>query len=122
VNLAQAERLLQDAALWLGMARGLGIEATERALATHRTLQRVQEELAIGAVLFGRLEHGLTEPYDRLRFRRQYCTPSGHVRAAAEAGVRRAVEEWNRGRELNYEEVVLLLVRALERSAAVTVP
>jgi hypothetical protein len=109
-----AETDLQEARAWVSVAAALGYAKTESALKAAGSVDRLQEALALGAVLFGRLDLGLVEPGDEARFRERYLTPSGHVIPEAQSSLRRAAEAGPADSELTLP----LLEAALARLAA----
>ena len=108
LDLSTAAALLQEAAAWTELARSVGLARTEQRLAGS-SVDLFLEELALAAVLFGRLEAGLVEPSDRARFTRRYVARGSRaLHPEARAGLRRAVGD---------QPVISLLERALERVA-----
>lgn len=117
-GLEDAAARLRQAAEWTDLARALGLDRTEAALKEAGSLDRLQEELALGAVLFSRLELGLTEPQDRRRFAARYLAPkAGALRPEAAEGLRGTVEAWAGTRSVEPGPVFELLRRALVRVA-----
>lgn len=115
VDLETAGALLQRAAAWTDFARALGLDRTAAALKEAGSLSALQEQLAVGAVLFGRVELGLAEESDRRRFAARYVT-DGAPNSAAEEGLKKAVEAWAHERSL--EPPLEILREALGRVAA----
>jgi hypothetical protein len=107
--------LLRRVAVWTDLARALGLDRTEAALKEAGTVQKLQEELALGAVLFARVEPGLTEPADGRRFLARYQDGETGLRSEAETGLRRAVEALAAGGGLDAAAVGDLLLEALRR-------
>jgi hypothetical protein len=91
-DLAWVAERLQEVSGWAALARALGMDRTARAIGSAAGVPAVLEELALGAVLFGRVELGLTEAADRKRFTNRYVTPEGTPIPEAHAGLRRALE------------------------------
>ncbi|HEU4754215.1 MAG TPA: DUF6178 family protein, partial [Armatimonadota bacterium] len=116
-DLPTATGMLQETAAWVALARSMGLARTEKALAAAGSMRALLEELALGAVLFGRLEPGLTEPQDRKRFTARYATPEGLPTEEARTGLLRALEP-AAARGLSQQETLPLLNAALERLAA----
>lgn len=118
VDFPTAALLLQEVAGWSTMARAMGLERTEQALRALGSLETLQEELAVGAVVYGRVEPGLTEPEDRARFAKGYLQRGGRLLPTARGGLRRAVDAWARGRDVDPVQAFTLLDRALDRLMA----
>lgn len=117
-TIEDAAALLQRVAGWADLARALGLDRTETALQNARTVARLEEELAIGGVLFSRLEPGLTEAPDRRRFAARYLSPDGDLLPEAVEGLRKTVEAWGAARSLEPSGVVEALTQALRRIKA----
>ena len=110
LDLPTAAALLQEAAAWSELARNLGLARTEQALAGS-SVEALLEKLALAAVLFGRLEPGLVEAADRLRFIARYVVRGSRaLRPEARASLRQAAGS-------QPQPVLSLLERALERVA-----
>jgi len=107
ISLDDATRLLERAADWAELARRVGLEETAVRLRPDRSVDRMSEELALSAVLFGRLDPGLLEPPDRAGFQNLYVS-HGELKPEARAALQR-VAPGGAGP---------LLVEALERLAA----
>jgi hypothetical protein len=110
--------LLQDAAIWTEIVRALGVERVTEALRGGATLEAVQEQLALAAVLYARVELGLVEPADLERYGRRY--PQGDEpgpAAAARESLRRTVAAWAGTWRIPPEGAVRLFDVALERVA-----
>ncbi|MFN3650630.1 MAG: DUF6178 family protein [Armatimonadota bacterium] len=114
-DLETATRLLHEVGAWTAFARGLGLDATERALKEAGSLTRLLEQVALAGVLYSRLEAGLPEPEDRARFERTYVAGGGRRLPAARLGLRRTATAWARNRGIDPELVTPLLDAALDR-------
>lgn len=115
-----AREMLLDAAAWTEMARALGLERTAEALEAAGSVDRLLEELALGAVLFARIEPGLAQEGDRARFHERYVSRADETPTpAARAGLRRVVQAWARQKSLDYDRSLNLLEAALERLARI---
>lgn len=115
VDLETAGALLRRVAAWAELARGLGLDRTAAALKEAGSVARLEEQLAVGAVLFGRVELGLAEESDRRRFATRYVEGEA-LKPIAVEGLRKAVEGW--ARERGAEPPTEMLRAALERVAA----
>jgi len=109
--LEAAGELLADIAAWAELARALGLTRVEAALREARMTDRLLEEAALAAVLFGKVGLGVTEPGDRERFRREHAR-EGAPTPAARAALRRALAALPGG-----GAALRLLESALERVA-----
>jgi hypothetical protein len=131
LSLPEAGDRARGIAAWVDTARALGLDRTEQALKgliaglgpgrAGRAAAVLAEELALGAVLFGKVSLGLTEPRDRERFAREYADEAGPTPAARKA-LRRAVEEWAAGRGLPPETALGVLEPALDGLTAQVEP
>jgi hypothetical protein len=116
-DLETAGSMLQRLVAWSDLGRGLGLDRTAEALVEAGSLAALQELLAVGAVLFGRLELGLAEAADRRRFAARYVGPEHTLQPSADEGLRKAAESWGRERGADAVAIVALLHPALERLA-----
>jgi len=118
-DLPTAGAHLQSVGAWLQLAQALGFARTEAALQAAGGVERVQEELALAAVLYSRLELGLTEAADLPRFRARYLARGGPADLAqARAGLEQTVEAWAAPRRVDTPRILELLQEALNRLAA----
>ena len=75
----------------------------------------VVASLALGAVIYGRIDLGLAEAGDLRRFAARYVTPRGRARAAARSSLRRALEPWAEAHRLPFAAVEELFAGGLGR-------
>ena len=115
-GITTAADLLRAIAQWTEVARAMGLDRTEHALRDVVSVEALLERLALGAVLYARIEPGLAEEGDRRRFTERYRTP-GTSAPAPEAveGLRRIVTDWSRSHGIGPEAVLPMFESALER-------
>ncbi len=86
---------LADLMVWAQVARALTLRATGAALAQCQDIDALWASLAVGAVLYGRIEIGLVELDDLEPFTRRYLTRrKGLVGAMARRQLQRALAPW----------------------------
>ena len=89
LTLDEAATALRRVAAWADLARALGMNRTGTALTRLNTVEAVQEELAVSALVYGRLEFGLPTRVDRAMVRDRY--PAGQLPATAKDRIEEAV-------------------------------
>lgn len=117
-GLPEAAVELGRLAAWTETARAWGLDRTEAALRAAGSFERLLEELALGAVLYARLEPGLVEEGDLRRFAVRYAErATEQPTEAARAGLRRVTTDFAAARGASPEPLLELLDPALNRLA-----
>lgn len=108
--------LLHEVVMWAEIARVVGLERISAALQGGATVESVLEELTLAAILYARVELGLTEAADLERFGRRY-QPAGETEPASAAveSLRRTLETWTTREALDLRGVLPLFEAALQR-------
>jgi hypothetical protein len=113
----EAGQRLETVVAWAAVARALTLSRTAAALAAVHDTQALVAGLALGAVLYLRVEWGLSEASDLRRFADRYLSTRGRPRAAARASLRRALAPWVAAHGLDPPATLALFEEGLERLA-----
>jgi hypothetical protein len=119
LSIHEARGRLLAIAAWTAVARALSLRVTKAAVAAAPDSRAVLASLALGAVLYGRVDLGVAEATDVRRFAAGYLTPRFRVRAVARAALRRALLPWTAAHNLNIEAIEPLVGAGFERLAEV---
>jgi hypothetical protein len=119
IGIGAAAARLRETADWTAFARALGLERTETALRDAGSMERLLEELAVSAVLYGSPKPGPLSPDDRGRFARTCLSPvARELLPEARERLRRALETWGREHAVDVDTLAPLLEDALVRVGA----
>lgn len=117
-DLPLAGRLLQEVVAWTEIARALGLERIATRLRAGATVFELQEDLALAAVLYSRMELGLATADDPARFARRYVSPEKpEPDERAREGLARVVTQWSGERRIDPALILPLFSQALDRLA-----
>ncbi|MBI3909686.1 MAG: hypothetical protein HY320_01975 [Armatimonadetes bacterium] len=117
---AEVRALLQRTAAWAELARSLTFCRMAAALREAQDSEAVAAGLALGAVLYGRVEFGLAEPDDLRTFARRYLSAKTHrLLPRARAALQRAAGGMPAPRGVPADALAVALEAGLERLAEV---